>query len=199
MTSEASLPSRTVHAALVMLVTVTGSVAPLSSQSLTVSATKDVLRVNAPGWRFLDPATLVRLKDGQSVRVELELTVLARPDGAAAAQRRQAYVLSYDLWEERYAATLPGTAASSMSHVNSSAVESWCVQQLTVPVSALGPLARNVPFWIRLAARVIDGDGSARGDDSGLTLGSLIDLLSARRKAGDAPRAIAAGPFHIRP
>jgi hypothetical protein len=74
-------------------------------QSATVSTVGANLHVRAPGFGFIKGEPLVRLKDGRSVRVDLELAVLAKPSAAAAAQSRQTFVLSYDLWEERFAVT----------------------------------------------------------------------------------------------
>jgi hypothetical protein len=184
---------------LVTVATLAWPAARLTSQSTTVTAVNGLVRVQAPGFHFIEGAPLARLKDGQSVRVVLELSVLGKPGAAAAqAQGRQTFILSYDLWEERFAVTSPGVAAGSVSHLTSTAAEAWCLEQLTVPLSALGPLRRNVPFWIRLGYRVLDGAGAAdRDEDAGLTLAGLVELLSPRRKSGEVARSIEAGPFRV--
>jgi hypothetical protein len=152
--------------------------------------------VHAPGFRFIDGEPLVRLKNGQSVRIELELSVLAEPGGRAATRRNQPYVWSYDLWEERFAVALPGTPSRSISHLTSTAAEAWCLQQLTVPVSTLGNLGRSLPFWIRLDYRVVNGGTPADRDDEGFTLRGLIEVFS-RRQTGEVARSVEAGPFHL--
>jgi hypothetical protein len=123
--------------------------------------------------------------------------VLPGPGRLAAAQNRQTFVLSYDLWEEQFAVTLAGTTRS-ISHQTAVAAEAWCLEQLTVPVSALGSLGRERPFWIRLEYLVRDG-GSAPpgGDDAGFTLRALIEALSRRRKDNVWTHAIEAGPFRL--
>lgn len=169
--------------------------ARLFSQSMSVTSSGGVVHVRAPGLRFIDGEALARLKDGQSVRIDLELTVLAKPGAAPAVQRRLTFVLSYDLWEERFAATIAGTASRSISHLSSAAAEAWCVQQFDMPVSALGALAQNLPFWVRLEFRMLNGGGER--DDEGFTLRGLIDALSRRVKAGELSRSIEAGPFRV--
>ena len=186
----------TAHAVLAIVAALTWPAPRLTSQSLSVTATSGVVQVRAPGLRFIDGEPLARLKDGQSVRVDLHLTVLAKPGAAAAVQRRQALVVSYDLWEERFAVTSPDAPARSVSHLTAAAAEAWCVEQLAFPVTALGPLARNLPFWIRLEYRV-RSDTGAESDESGLTLQGLIDLLSRRRRTGDVSHTIEAGPFRV--
>jgi hypothetical protein len=183
------------HVALVIAAAL-ASPAALSSQSVTVSTAGSAVRVQAPGFRFIDGESLTRLKDGQSVRVELVLAVLGKPGADLAAERRQTFVVSYDLWEERFAVTTVDASPRAMSHLSAAAAEAWCIQQLEIPVSALGPLARNLPFWIRLESRVLTG-GVDRDDEAGLTLRSLIDALSRRGKTGEAPRSIEAGPFRV--
>jgi hypothetical protein len=109
---------------------------------------------------------------------------------------RRTYVLSYDLWEERFAVTLPGDLKRSAAYLTSSAAEDWCLEQLTVPVSALGQLGRELPFWVRLGYRVQDPDASG---DSGTdySIRGLIDALSRRRKSAPQSLSIEAGPFRL--
>lgn len=182
--------------ALAIVTTVAWPAARLSSQSVSVETVSGILHVQTPGFRFIDGEPLARLKDGQTVRVDLTLDVLARPGAAPAVQRTQTCVLSYDLWEERFAVTIPGTPPRSISHLTSAAAEAWCVRHLTVPVSALGPLGRTVPFWVRLEYRLVDGVPAER-EEGGFTLRGLIDVLSRRRKSGDVSHSVEAGPFRV--
>ena len=175
-------------------------VVPVDAQSVTVSRSGDAVAVQAPGLGFIKGEALARLKDGRTVRVDLDLTVLPGPGGAATARSRQAYVLSYDLWEERFAVTLAGPPPKSVAYLTANAAEAWCLDQLKVPVSALGAL-RDAPFWIRLEYRILDGDGGAgRAEEgSGLSLKGLIDAFSKKAKtATPLTHAVEAGPFRLR-
>jgi hypothetical protein len=188
---------RLAHAALVILATAAWHEARLVSQTMTVAVVNGAVQPQAPGFRFIDGEPLARLRDGQSVRVELELSVLASPGAAAIVQRRQAFVLSYDLWEERFAVSMAGNPSRAMSHLTSAAAEAWCLQQLAVPVSELGGLGRSEPFWMRLEYRVPNGGAARDTDDGGFTLRGMIEALSRRRQTGDVTRAIEGGPFRI--
>ena len=161
---------------------------------MTVTTAGGDVRVQAPGFRFIAGEPLARLKDGLPVRVELELSVLAGPGQAATVGHKQAFVLSYDLWEERFAAAVSGSGSRSMSHLTSAAAEAWCVQQLAVSVSALGSL-RTQPFWIRLESRMLNGNTPGH-EDAGLTLRGIIETLS-RRQASDTSHAAEGGPFKV--
>jgi hypothetical protein len=134
------------------------------------------------------------LKDGRSVRVELAAIVLTGSGRAPAATIRRIFSLSYDLWEERFAVTTVEARSQSVSHLALAAAEAWCVEQLTIPLTALGALG-DQPFWIRLEYRILDGDAASDPSDSGYTLQALIDALSRRRKTEASPHALEAGPF----
>ena len=197
MRSRLSADRSLAHVVVVMVLAIAGTTVRSVSQSITVDTVNGTLRVRAPELRFIDGEPLARLKDGQSVRIDLELSVLARPGAAAAARSRQSCILSYDLWEERFAVAISGLPSRSMSHLTAVAAEAWCLEQLTVPMSALGTAGQQLPFWIRLEYRLPNGDNPAEREDDGLTLRGLIDLLSRRPKTGEVSHSIEAGPFRV--
>ena len=159
----------------------------------------DALVVGVSGFSFIKGEPLVRLKDGRSVRVDLELDVLPAPRAGAVAGSRQTFVLSYDLWEERFAVTHVAAVTRSMTHLSAPAAEAWCLGQLRVPVASLGRLGGELPFWIRLEYRVLDGDGApAAANGPAFTLQGLIDALSRRRAPDGLSHAVEAGPFRLR-
>jgi hypothetical protein len=163
-----------------------------------VTRAGDALVVLAPSIGFIKGEPLARLKDGRSVRVDLDHAVLPGPGGAAVAHGRQTFVLSYDLWQERFAVTQAATPPRSASYLTANAAEAWCLEHLTIPLTELGRL-RDAPFWIRLEYRILDGNSSTDRDDSGgLSLKGLIDALSRRAKEGGVTHAVEAGPFRIR-
>ena len=169
----------------------------VGAQAVTVNRVGNAVAVHAPGFTFIKGEPLARLKDGRSVRVDLELAVLPKPGAPGVTQSRQTFVLSYDLWEERFAVAHVG-GSSRLAYLTSAAAEAWCLGQVTISTSAMGSFGRDLPFWVRLEYRIQDDDvapGSV--DGSGSTLQTLIDALSKRRKAQDWTHAIEAGPFRL--
>ena len=184
---------------LVVLLLIASATVRPSGQAVTVHVTEEALHVRAPGpsFSFIEGAALARLRDGRRLRVDFELIVLAEPGAEAVAERRQSFKLSYDLWEERFAVSLIGGPQRSISHLTAREAEAWCLEQLTVPVAALGRLGRDTPLWIRLGYRVPDPDAAADPEETRFTLRTLIDLLSQRRQNDTVGDSVEAGPFHL--
>lgn len=169
----------------------------LAAQSVTVRTVANALHVEARGFSFIEGPVLVRLKEGRSVRIDFELTALTRPDGAILKQAAQAFTLSFDLWEERFAVSRIGSPPRSISHLRPRDAENWCLENLTMPVASLG-IGRDTPFWIRLAYRVRDVVPEANeAPGERYTLRGLIDRLSRRREEADLAKSVDAGPFRL--
>ena len=172
--------------------------ATLVAQAVTVNRTGDAVTVRAPGFTFIKGEPLARLRDGRSVRVELALAVLSKSGAnSSVTQNRQTFVLSYDLWEERFAVTQVVKPARSAAYLTTAAAEAWCLEQVTVSANALGTLGKDLPFWIRLEYKILDVEPAPAADDA-YTLQGLIDVMSRRRKAKEWTHATEAGPFYLK-
>ena len=167
------------------------------AQTVTIRTVADALHVQARNFSFIDGPVLARLKEGRSVRIDLDMAVLTKPDGPIVKQVMQAFTLSFDLWEERFAVSRIGSSPRSVSHLRARDAETWCLENVTMPISSLG-IGRDTPFWIRLAYRVQDVAGAGTAEPGGrYTLQGLIDRLSRRREADNLARSIDAGPFRL--
>jgi hypothetical protein len=197
--SRCSLGAGATHARLA-LITIVVVVAPLAlvAQSFDVRAVADMLQLRGSSLGLIEGHVAEHLKDGRSVRADVEVTVLEKPRGGTVAHGQYSFILSYDLWEQRFAVTRTGTPPRSISHLTARSAEAWCLENMTVPLASLGRFAHDVPFWIRIDYRVQDrAPAESPGDDSTLGLRTLIDLLS-RRKPDEMPvRSLEAGPFRV--
>lgn len=183
----------------VVLALVLFTASPLRAQTLTVRAVADALHVRTSGLGFITGSVLDRLQDGRSVRVDFELIVLEKPNGAAIARAQQSFNLSFDLWEQRFAVTRLGPMPRSISHLTARAAEDWCLDNVTVPLASLGRSARDTPFWVRVDYRIQERDAASTPEDSTFTLQTLIDVLSRRRADQDRAKSVEAGPFRLTP
>lgn len=155
------------------------------------------LRGTGTGLGLIEGRIADHLKDGRSVRVDFELTLLEQARGTTITQGRQTFTLSFDLWEQRYAVVRAGTPPRATSHLTARDAEAWCLDNLTVPLTALGRFRRETPFWVRVDYQVQDRAPAPNPeDDSTFTLRTLIDVLSRRRQR-DPARSLEAGPFRL--
>ena len=171
----------------------------LHAQSLTVRAVGDMLHLRTPALGLIEGRVADHLRDGRAVRVDFALEILEKDGGRLIAQATESVNISFDIWEQRYAVTRLGPMPRSVSHLTSKDAESWCVDNITVPLSTLGRFGRDVPFWVRLGFRAHDPMSAAKNDeDSTFTLGRLINVLSRRRQDQDAARTIEGGPYRLK-
>jgi hypothetical protein len=178
---------------------VVASPLPLGAQTLTVRTVADALHVRASGLGFISGTVLDRLQDGRSVRVDFDLIVLDKPNGAIITRAQQSFNLSFDLWEQRFAVTRIGPMPRSISHLTARAAEDWCLDNVTVPLASLGRTGRDTPFWVRVEYRIPERSSNAPVEDSTFTLQTLIDVLSRRREDQDRAKSVEAGPFRLTP
>jgi hypothetical protein len=149
--------------------------------SLTVERRGNYLRVAAPQLHFLEGKPLEQLHNGASVTYVFELTLTS--DQRSVAHLQERFILSFDLWEERFSVVQAAPSGRSESHLTAAMAEAWCLNNLKVPLPALGP---EKSFVLKLDGRTADRESKGNSDGaSGLTLAGLIDALS--RKGRDAP------------
>jgi hypothetical protein len=142
----------------------------LGAQSVTVTRVTDTVHVRAPEFRFLQGRVLTQLRDGRTARLDVRLELLGRANGTVLAQAEQGFNVSFDLWEERFAVTRLGQPARSVSHLTSTAAEAWCLDNVTIPVTAI-QADRRGSVWMRLVLQTRD-DAPARqtDEDSGFSI-----------------------------
>ena len=144
----------------------------LAAEPLKARLDGDRLKVTAPSLRFLVAALLEHLLNGTAVTFRLMLDLRQSLDAAARIDTQRC-IVSYDLWEEKFALTHLAQTPTSVSHLTA---EAWCVDKLLLPITGL---AGDQSFWVRL--EFLEESMTEQNEDSGpfgLALGSLIDIFS---------------------
>jgi hypothetical protein len=166
------------------------------AQDLVLRHTADALLVTAPRLHFLTGKPLERMRNGASVTYDMQLSILS--DNRQYVFRRgfERFVVSYDLWEEKFSATRMRTARTSASHLTAEAAESWCLDHLSVPASGL---ATEKPVYVRLDIRAQEPkDRRSIDDDASISLGRLIEIFSrAGNPASGTQWRAEAGPISL--
>ena len=94
------------------------------AQDLVLRRAGDELRVAAPRLHFLTGKPLERMRNGAAVTFDMQVTIL--PDNRQVILRRgfERFVISYDLWEEKFSVTRVRSARATASHLTAEAAES---------------------------------------------------------------------------
>ncbi len=148
--------------------------------SLAVGRRGDRLYMTAPHLHFLVAKPLEQLQNGASVTYEFVLAAAGASSGRPFYTQQEAFVVSFDLWEERFSVVPTSPRLHSGSHLTAAEAEAWCVDALSVPLSVLPP---EKSFVIKLTCQVAANESDA--DTHPLTLAGLIDVFS--RKGHEAP------------
>lgn len=162
--------------------------------TLTLRADDGTLRVHAPNLHFLEGKTLRRLQDGAGLVFSLQLSLST--DQFRTIHRRQVdrFVVSYDLWEEKFAVVRLGPAKMQASHLSREAAERWMFDHTGLPLFALSP---DSAHWIRAELRADDPRDSAGFLlDPTVTLTRLVEWFG-RAQRGETERwNLEHGPFY---
>jgi hypothetical protein len=149
----------------------------LKAQALQPQLEGALLHVAAPQLHFLSGRVLEKLHDGAAVPLQFELA--ATSGGHTVSHTSARFVLSYDLWEERLSVLQTDGGDRSASHLNASAAEAWCLENLSLAVSAL---AGEKMFVLKLDIRAEETKGAATEPGPRFSMAALIDVFSRRPK-----------------
>lgn len=167
----------------------------VDAESLDVRLTGDFIRVSAPQFRFVIGKPLERLQNGAPVPFAMQLSVSTDRWASVLQRDIERFVLSYDLWEEKFSAAKMGHPRKSVSNLSARQAEAWCVDGLSL---APGSIAPQQAFWVRLEVRAENPAEQAELErQESVSLTRLIEIFS-RRARGEQTRWVAeAGPVRL--
>jgi len=168
----------------------------LAAESLDVSFDGDNLRIATPGLHFLAGKPLERLKNAETVAFVAQLSLYS--DAFKTPIRfpvRERLIVSYDLWEEKFAVKIPGFLVKPKEHLTAAQAENFCIDNLAY--SALG-LPVDRPFWMKFELRATaKQDLSSLMGDYGISLGWMIEALARKPGPGELSWTRTAGPLRL--
>jgi hypothetical protein len=168
---------------------------PVRAEAIAVWLESGSVRVWAPPLGIIAGKPLDHLRNGSPVPFAFQLSLTTDPYGATLARAIERFVVSYDLWEEKFSVVRLGHPRRSVSHLSAYEAEAWCVEGLALPAS--GAPARRA-LWVRLDARVEDpGDNPAVDSEGVVSLNRLIELFSRRARGEHGRRSLQMGPLRL--
>jgi hypothetical protein len=179
---------------------VSGFLFAMWAAEISVHWRNEEIHVSAPSLHFIAGSSLDRLKNGAAVPFDFQLLLWADSRNTPAARALERFVISYDVWEEKYAVTkLRGSAAArenkTSSHLTAKAAEAWCIENIALPA---GNLPSGRPVFVRLEVRSVETRQS-KGlvSDSGVSLTRLIEVFSNPVRGDQQHWAVESGPIKL--
>jgi hypothetical protein len=185
----------------------TGFVLAMAANELALHRRDQELHVRAPGLNFLSGSSLDRLKNGAAVPFDFQLSLSTDTSTNLYDRAVQRFVISYDLWEEKYSVTKlwgPGSMRGSLggkrerrsvSHLTAKAAEAWCIENIALSTTGLDPSRR---LWVRLEVRSSDPrDLPPLIGESGISISRLIELFSVPPRSGQQRWVLESGPVRL--
>jgi hypothetical protein len=161
-----------------------------AADPLKVQYDGDNLHVAVPSLHFLNGKPLERLKDGDVVAYIAQIELLNEDRSALLKLQKGRFVVSYDLWGEKYSVTQLGSSPHNVEGLSATAAEAWCLNQMVIPTLSLAP---DRYYWLRFNLRTGNPRDFAAEDQVGISFRGLIELLSRK----NSPE-IHWGPFEAR-
>jgi hypothetical protein len=164
--------------------------ADVMAQSLSARVEGDRLRVGVESVRFLKGDPLRRLQDGGSVVYIFRVTALTSLTGSVLAKAEYRFVISYDIFEEKFQVSRIRPTARVVSHLTQAAAEALCMDSLELPIQSL---STSRPFWLRLE---YEAEVSTETESSG-ALGGLVEVFSRKPASEPSRGVVQAGPLQL--
>ncbi len=167
----------------------------ISSAGLSVRSSADELHVAAPRLHFLTGKSLQRLHDGAAVPFDFQLTVAAGSRNNVVARALERFVVSYDVWEEKFSVVRLRDLRKSGSHLSASAAEAWCLDNI---FASSTNLPAGQPLRARLEIRAAEQKEPAiMPQDNGISLTALIEVFSRPTRPQQEHWALESAPFRL--
>jgi hypothetical protein len=159
----------------------------------------DEIHVTAPKLHFLSGSALDRLKNGNTVPFDFQLSLIS---DRAGSQFRSAerFLVSYDLWEEKYSVSRQrGTVSArenlTVSHLSANAAESWCIDHIALRTPTL---SAGETFRVRLEVRGSEPrQEPGLVSETGVSLTRLIEVFSHPARPEQQRWAVESGPMKL--
>jgi hypothetical protein len=153
-----------------------------AAETLSVTYDGEYLRPTGPDVHFLAGKSMNRLKDGETFTFYswLSLYTVNHAEPMRVATGR--FVVSYDIWEEKFKVTIPGAAQRSRTGLTAYQAEAWCLENMPIRAAGLNP---DTQFYVKLelrGERQKAKDASEADSPTGISIRAWIELFS--RKAG---------------
>lgn len=164
-----------------------------SNEDLILRRMAGEIHILAPRLHFLTGRTLQRLRDGATVPFDFQFTIAAGTKTNVIGRTVERFMVSYDVWEEKFKVVALGNYRRYGSHLSVNAAESWCLENIFVPSANL-PADRQL--WAKLEIRGVETrEPAAVSTDSGINISTLIEIFSHQPRSQQEHLTVESTPF----
>lgn len=175
---------------LLLVVHLAGMTVPTG---LVAHQSSSEIHVGAPTLHFLTGKSLARLHDGTAVPFDFQLVVTAGSKDNVVARALERFTVSYDVWEEKFSVVRVRDFRRSGMRLTAASAESWCLDNITIPVSAL-PSGQQL--WARIEIRSAEPKAPLAAN-SGVNLATLIEIFSRPSRPQQDHWSLESAPFQL--
>ncbi len=168
-----------------------GLVAVIPTDSTSIKLRDGQLFLQTGKLNLIRGPLLNRLKSGNSVAYDFHLALMVGDKSALRRRSFERFVVSYDLWEEKFAVTNLRKPRASASGLTPQAVDAWCLDR--IGVAANGIVNNNI--WVKLEVRAVD----PKQDAAPFTIQALIEALNRPAGRDEQRWSVDAGPVQVTP
>jgi hypothetical protein len=164
------------------------------AQSPVIRLEGDQLRVAASGLHILGSETLQRLHNGIAMNLVFSLGIGPGRNSKPATAETFSFVVSYDIFEEKFAVSRISPNPRSVTHLSESAVQTWCLDSIALPLLNMG---QDQPFWVTFEYHIEEPRPVDSESSSGSLIGQLVDIFSRKSQKQESSASFVLGPFRI--
>jgi hypothetical protein len=167
--------------------------ASLSAQTVSVKLDGEQLRVSAPQLHFLGSEVLQRLHNGIAVNYVFKIGITPNRYSKPTTETSYRFVISYDIFEEKFAVSRIEPNPRSITHLSESAAQLWCLD--SIALSTVG-LASDQSFWVTMEYQTVEPKPATTESGESL-IGQLIDVFSRKAQREESRGTVMGGPFNL--
>lgn len=164
----------------------------VSSQGLLPHRVAGDIHISAPALHFITGKSLSRLHDGAAVPFDFQLIVASSSKNNVVARALERFTVSYDVWQEKFSVVRVRDFRRSGMRLSASSAESWCLDNIVVPVAGLP----SGQLWARLEIRSVESKDPLPAS-SGINLATLIEIFSRPSRPEQDRWSVESAPFQL--
>jgi hypothetical protein len=174
----------------ILITLIAGIRVTVLAQSLSARTEGERLRIVVDRPRFLSGDALRKLYDGVPVAYVFKISAHNSRLGNAMARFEYRFIISYDIFEEKFQVSRVRPTGRVISHLTAAAAEATFIDALELPIQSIG----TGMFWLRLEYQA---EESSEDGSPGVSIGGLVEIFSRTTTKEPTRGVLETGPLRL--